>query len=118
MLEDIIHEGYTNRRVLYLTAEVVIPAGKSMEVTASFVKPPSFDFEGTGKERLLGFDMMTRLGSNLTFTAQRAAVANGEYVRIAGQNFGFDLANGVTEVALDVTVPHYYLEVIPVKAED
>ena len=58
-----------------------------------------------------GYDLVTRLGSNLTFTAQRAALVNTEWMEIVGQNFGFDPENGVTAVELDPAQEHYYLDV-------
>ena len=54
---------------------------------------------------------MTRLGSNLDFTEQRAALENTDNIQIERQNFGFDLEKGVTEVTLDLETEHYYLEI-------
>lgn len=86
-----------------------------MEVTASFEKEPSFDFGCSGSENvgLQGYDFVTRLGSSLEFTQQTAALTNTETIEITGQNFGFDLENGVTEVRLDPEQEHYYLEIRP-----
>ena len=55
--------------------------------------------------------MMTSLGSAFTFSGQKASISNTQYIRIVGQNFGFDLENGIDEVELDLNEPHYYLEV-------
>ena len=107
-------------RVLYLKAEVTVPAGGSAEVTARYWKAPSFDFACSGSEHLglQGYDLGTRLDSTLTFTAQTASLSGADGIRITGQNFGFDLAAGVTEVALDPEQDHYYLEISPVSREN
>ena len=64
---------------------------------------------------LQGYDFVTRLGSDLTFTEQRAALENTDGIQIQRQNFGFDLEKGVTEVTLDWKMEHYYLEIRPKK---
>lgn len=100
-------------RVFYLETEVTIPAGGSVTVEASFRKPPSFDFycAHTENQGVYGYDMVTRLGTELDFTAVTARAANTRYTRIVRQNYGFDWDNGVDAVALDPEVEHYYLEV-------
>ena len=100
-------------RVFYLEAQVAIPAGGSVTVEARLVKPPSYDFycAHTENRGVCGYDMTTRLGSNLEFTAQTAAAVNTQAVEIVRQNYGFDWDNGVNAVALDLGVEHYYLEV-------
>lgn len=100
-------------RVYYLTAQITIPAGGSVTVEASFLKEDSFDFACTSTQDtgVYGYDLVTRLGTNLNFTAQSAKVINTENVEIVRQNFGFDLANGVNTVTLDPAEERYYLEV-------
>lgn len=100
-------------RVFYLEAQVAIPAGGGVAVEARFVKPPSYDFycAHTENRGVYGYDMTTRLGSNLEFTGQTAAAVNTQAVEIVRQNYGFDWDNGVNAVALDLGVEHYYLEV-------
>ena len=98
------------------------PFTRSLEVkvTARYWKAPSFDFACSGSEHLglQGYDLGTRLDSTLTFTAQTASLSGADDIRITGQNFGFDLAAGVTEVALDPEQDHYYLEISPVSREN
>ena len=112
-LDDIISETMGQKRVLYLAVPVTVPAGGSVEVTFSFWKEPSFDFGCSGSENvgLQGYDLVTRLGSVLTFAEQKAALVNTENILIQRQNFGFDLENGVTEVTLSSETEHYYLEI-------
>ena len=112
MLDDVINETVTHDRVFYLTAEVTIPAGGSVTVSAEQTKAPSFDFIGeSANEGVLGYDMVTQLGSVLNFSEQTASLVNTDLIEIVRQNFGFDLSAGVTEVPLDPAVPHYYLEI-------
>lgn len=118
-LEDILSETRSMERVFYLQFALVIPAGGSVTVRADMAKPHSFDFggSGSGNTDVDGYDLLTRLGSNLAFTGQTAALANAQYVEIVRQNFGFDPENGVNEVELDPAREHYYMEVRRVPVE-
>lgn len=112
-LDDILSEVLTHERVLYLGFPVTVSAGESLRVECAFWKMPSFDYACSGSEHvgLQGYDLVTRLGSPLEFTSQRAALVNTEGVELAGQNFGFDPENGVTSVDLDLDQEHYRMEV-------
>ena len=79
-------------------------------VEVRLTKDASVDFVGKGRERQ-GYELMTTLGSTLTFTRQTARILNGEQVEILAQNFGFDPAGGVTLVELDLNQPHYWIHV-------
>lgn len=111
-LDDILAETLYHDRVLYLRFPVTVPAGESVRIECAFWKMPSFDHACSGSEHvgLQGYDLVTRLGSSLEFTSQRAALANTGGVELAGQNFGFDLDSGVTAVDLDPEQEHYYME--------
>ena len=109
-LEDIFSDNLYLKRVSYLSFDVILPSDSSVEVEAEMVKEASMDFIGAGRGRN-GYDMVTKLGSSLNFTGQSASVSNMEDLEILSQNFGFDLENGITEVELNPTQEHYYLEV-------
>lgn len=104
-------------RVFYLEAEVTVPAGGSVTVTAELVKRASYDHycgcSGAEAETrdVYGYDLMTRLESSLELTRQTVQAVNTQYVRIVRQNYGFDWENGADTVELDPAVEHYYLEV-------
>ena len=93
--------------------EVTIPAGASVNLAAKLTKQASFDYHCAGTENrgVSGYDAVTALGSNLTFTSQSAKLEDREQIAIVRENFGFDLENGITEVELDLATEHYYLEV-------
>jgi len=112
-LEDMFSEARTHMRVFYLASEAALPAGESVTVTVKLVKDPSFDFycSGSNNKGLLGYDMVTKLGTNLTFDNLTAELINTDGVEIIRQNYGFDPENGVTKVNLDPEVEHYFLEV-------
>ena len=114
-LDDIISEAMSQQRVLYLAVPVTIPSGSSVSIGFGLRKEPSFDYGCSGSENvgLQGYDLVTRLGSCLDFTAQTAALVNTDGIEIVRQNFGFDLENGVTEAALSPAQEHYYLEIKP-----
>lgn len=111
-MDELLHEVLTIDRVLYLRAEVTVPAGETAEVTAKFWKSPSFDFGCSGSEHvgLQGYDYVTTLDSTLEFTSMTASLSNVDGVELTGQNFGFDPENGITEAAPDMGCEHYYLE--------
>ncbi|MGI5900414.1 MAG: hypothetical protein ACOX8S_10940 [Christensenellales bacterium] len=113
MLEDMISETKNLDRIFYLEFPVTIPAGRSASVMASMHKQPSYDFHCTGSDNVgvQGYDMVTRIGSNLYFDAVTAEITNIDEIEIVRQNFGFDTASGVTKVSIDPTIEHYYLEI-------
>lgn len=112
-LEDIVSDVDTIDRVCWLEAEITIPAGDSVTLSASMTKEASYDFycAHTENQGVKGYDLVTALGSTLDFTGQTASLVNTENIEIIRQNFGFDLEAGITEVALDPAEPHYYLEI-------
>ena len=112
-LDDIYYETFIHQRVYYLRAQVVIPTGESVVLTVESIKQPSFDFFAGNSENmgLYGYDMVTQLGSSLTFDSVTTRLIHPEAVVIRRQNFGFDLDNDITEVALDTGIERYYLEV-------
>lgn len=111
-LDEVLNEALTVDRVLYLAVPVTVPAGGSAEVTASLWKRPSYDFggSGTGREDLQGFEVLTTVGSSLTFTGQTAAVVNTDRAEITAEDFGLD--SGGTAL-LDLSQPRYGLEIRP-----
>ena len=111
-LEDMMEVDFVER-VFYLEAEVTVPAGGSVDLTAAMRKEGSFDYYSTrtGNKGVYGYDLVTGLGSNLTCTGQRAAIEDRGLIEIVRQNFGFDLKNGIKTVDLDPMQEHYYLEV-------
>lgn len=93
-----------------MSFDVTIPAGESITIEATMRKDTSIDYIGDDKGKD-GYDMATQLGSNLVFTEQTASISGYDEIEIVGQNPGFDLANGITNLTLDLTQPHYWLEV-------
>lgn len=113
MLESIFDEIDSAKRVMYLRFNVTIPANASMDVCAEMVKPASENFIcfHKGEPACNGYDMVTQLGSNLSFTSQTASISNTDYIEIVDQNFGFELENEITKVELDRKQEHYFLDV-------
>ncbi len=118
-LDDLLSETLSHDRVLYLAFPVTVPAGGSVRVDSRFWKEPSYDFQCSGSENadLQGYDLVTSLGSTLTFTRQFAALVNVDGLEIAGQNYGFELFDDpqsgrrADPVELDPSMEHYFLEV-------
>lgn len=111
MLEELDFDNV--ERVFYLETEITIPAGGSVTLNAEMMKEGSYDFAcaHTENQGIYGYDMVTKLGSNLECASQTAVLEDRGQIEIVRQNFGFDLENGVNEVALDPNQEHYYLEV-------
>ena len=95
-------------RVCWAEAVVTIPAGERCTLTAMFRKAP----HETYGMPLLGFDVAPWLDTNLTYTAQQAALMDRGRMELVEQNFGFDPENGVNTVDLEKAVPQYYLKVL------
>ena len=110
-LSSLLADASNVDRVMYLTFELTIPAGESKTLTLSMQKEPSMDFTGKYKSRY-GFDMVTKLGTNITFTEQRAKIIlDTEKYEFADQNFGFDPETGIFEVTLSLATEHYYMDI-------
>ena len=100
-------------RVFYSTFEVTIPSHSAAEITVEQTKEASYDFGCSYSENagVDGYDVVTRLGSTLDFTAQSASLTAHDNIEIVRQNFGFDLEHGITQVDLDLSQERYYLEI-------
>jgi len=111
MLEDMM-ECFWVRRVIYRRLTVTIPARGSVTVAAQMLRHPSANYPGGGRDASTqGYDLVTTLGSTLTFTAQRAALVHAEEVALLENDFGFDREGGVAVVTLDPAREHYGLRV-------
>ena len=119
MLEDYTYGAPTMSRVMYVSFTATIPAGESLEISAAMRKDASFDYygHGRGSTDCHGYDLVTQLGTDLTFSEQTASLRNTDSITILSQNFGFDLEKGITKVTLDPEVPHYWLEITQKPAE-
>lgn len=107
-------------RVFWMEAEITIPAGQNVVLDVVICKAPSFDYYCVASENkgVNGYDMVTKLGSNLAFTEQKARLEDHGQIEIVRQNFGFEPEHGVNEVELDLEQEHYYLEVKKVKQNE
>lgn len=110
VIESLFYDVITEPRMMYFVFPVEVGIGQSVTVEASFIQEPSHDLSGP-KHYREGYDMATKLGSDLHFTGLTASLSNTSPIELGKQNFGFDLVNGITEVTLDLQVDRYYLEV-------
>ena len=109
-LEDVFSLARSSSRVCWLEAQVTVPAGGSLTVTASMEKESSYDYScEQSNEGGRGYDLMTTLGSNLSCTRQTATLEDRGQIEILWQNFGFDLEAGIKTVELDAETEHYFL---------
>ena len=109
-IEDLISLVHTDTRVMYFSTEVTILAGERVKVEAVTRRDGSMDYLGGDRNRE-GYDMAVSLGSNLDFTRQTASISGFGEIEIVGQNFGFEIDSGVTEVLLDPAQEHYWIQV-------
>ncbi len=119
-MEELLTEPFYSDRVFYEVFPLTIPAGSTVQVTASMIKEPSFDYHCSNAEKVgvAGYDMVTRLGSVLEFEKVTAGLEHMEHAEIVNQNYGFDLAQGITRVELDPAKEHYYMEIQYWKEEE
>lgn len=111
-LDDVLMAAGTQRRVFYLSWRQEVPAGETVKVAVTYWREASRNFGGGGGDTAVrGYDLVTRLGSSLTFTGQSARIVDGGLVDIVEQNFGFDLGQGIKKAALELDQDHYYLAV-------
>lgn len=111
-VDSCFYDFYLNRRMIYWTFPVEIPADGSVTVSADYIKESSYNSDDIRH----GYDIATTLGSNLNFTEQKATLVNTDPILLAeltgGQNFGFDLESGVTTVTLDTSVERYFMDLL------
>ena len=102
-------------RVCWLESEVTVPAGGTVSITAAMTKEGSYDFHcaDTANQGVYGYDLVTRLGSNLACSVQTATLEDRGQIEIVRQNFGFDLEQGITTVPGARGEDPYYREVGP-----
>ncbi len=110
LIDGLFYDVITEPRMMYLVFPVELGAGESITVEASYIQEPSRDISGPKNYRE-GYDLATKLGSNLNFTVLTSSLSNTNLIELGKENFGFDLKNGITEVNLDLQIEHYYLEV-------
>lgn len=104
-------EAYNQSRVMYETLELTVPAGGSLTLEVSQKKMASYSYGDAGQNGGdAGYDLVTRAGSELSFTEQTASVTGLSRVEITDNNFGFDPEAGITEVILDPEVPCYWMQ--------
>ena len=110
MIEGLFYEVVTEPRIMYLVFPVELKAGQSITVEASYIQEPSLDISGP-KHYREGYELATKLGSDLHFTDLTSSLSNTDIIELGEQNFGFDLEKGITDITLDLQVDCYYLEV-------
>lgn len=120
-LEELFLDTLVCDRVFYAAVTVTVPAGESVTLTARLTQAPSYDYGCDDSGRgLRGFDLLTSVGSNLTFTGLTAALVNAEDVELVMDSYGFDPINadGFTQAVLDPTCDRYFLGVRSLSGEE
>lgn len=113
-LDDLISEAFYVNRVMYLKAVITIPAGETVELSATYHKDASYDFgciASKDRQGVLGYDLLTKQGSQLNIINHTAGIELPQNYTIVRQNFGFDLQDGINQVQLNQEVERYYLEI-------
>lgn len=108
-LEDLIGDATWATRILYTAFKVTIPAGGSVEITASSEKTGSYQLPlNNGSDRTLRtFDLLTAAGSTLEFTDGSVFLSLPDTLELTEREPGFE--NGVA--AIDFAQPHLSFEV-------
>ena len=111
VLEDILSDVFQQKRVFYLKFTLELQPSSETEIAITLQKPYSHNFSCSSKDESHGYDLITRAGSNLTFTEQNASLTNTETITIPDQNFGFTPDQNTKSIPLDLTKEHYYLKI-------
>ena len=103
-------------RIVFAEFTVSVRAGEAFAFSAVLEKKGSSvsgnDEKAVKREDITrSYDMLTKSGSLLRFEEQTASISHYASITITDQNFGFDLQNGITEVALDPNTEYYYMNV-------
>lgn len=110
-LDSVFYAVANQSSLCYRIFDVTVQPGETVSVSAEYCKEGSEDNGGFQEQHRYGFDMATRLASNLHFTAQTASISGFGQIEILSQNFGFDPQNGILQVTLDLTKERYYIDV-------
>lgn len=108
--DSLFYEVINEIRLMYMVFPVELDPGDSITVEATYIQEPSWDGAGP-KQFREGYDLATKLGSDLNFTTLSASLSNTDFINLGEQNFGFDLERGITSVMLDLQIERYYIEV-------
>lgn len=77
-LDEVLSDVCGMERLVYLTFEVIIPTGESIEAIFNYDKAMSYNYYDTGDTDINGIDLFRTLGSNLEFTSQQAVLTGDE----------------------------------------
>lgn len=110
MIGSLFYDVVTEPRMMYLVFPAALDAGQTITVEAVYIQEPSLDISGP-KQYREGYELATKLGSDLHFTDLTSSLSNTDSIELGNQNFGFDLERGITAVNLDLQVKRYFLEV-------
>jgi len=111
---ELLGEVLRENVILYDTFTLTLQPGETVEVQAVFRQRAGTENSGFGTAADT-YDMATKLGSSLSFSAQTAGITNWDLIEITDQNFGFDPENGITQIGLDLENERYYLRVVSVE---
>ena len=102
-LDEVLSDVCGMERLVYLTSEVTIPAGESIEAVFSYDKAMSYNYYDTGDTEINGIDLFRTLGSNLQFTSQQAVLTGVEPESTNfefGENHTADIADEYYELII------------------
>ena len=77
-LDEVLSDVCGMNRLVFLTSEVTIPAGETIEAVFNYDKAMSYNYYGTGDTDINGIDLFRTLGSNLEFISQQAVLIGTE----------------------------------------
>lgn len=109
-LDGIFGAVLSETSLMYRVFSLEIGPMQTVTVEARYHQRASRDHSGA-QTATDGYEMASRLGSDLYFTALSAAVSNTEHIQIQEQNFGFIPEAGVTRVTLDLNIERYYMDI-------
>ena len=114
-LESVYSSVFSSKHLFCVEFSLELQSDETVRILASMKKNASRNRQPEtgqkGSYEIDGYDLVPCLGSAIHFPTQKAVVKNTEQIEIIEQNFGFDLNNQITEVALDLTIEYYYMKI-------
>lgn len=106
-LEGILSDCVNLKRVLYLSLDVTLEPHGSAVFEAVGERWGSFDYyhSGSGRNGVYGYDTVTALGSELSFSGQSVRLVLADGIQLESDEFGFEIdpetGVGTAEIPLD-----------------
>lgn len=115
-MDSLLGDALALTRMLYLEADITVPAHQAIELTIDSIRPSHQNIFGSSRHQkdknLFGFDWLTRTGDSLPLRQLTMDLILPEDATIRYQNLGLQAdATGKVPMTLDADTTHFYLAI-------